>query len=64
VPRTRPESVEHHLTAEGERVHRAGHEVADSVLRECFAGLAEPERETLLRVLPKIGDTWPEAGTG
>ncbi|WP_329406290.1 MarR family winged helix-turn-helix transcriptional regulator [Streptomyces sp. NBC_00704] len=57
-------SIEHHLTAEGERILRAGHKVADSVLRECFEGLTEPERETLLRLLLKVEDARPEAGTG
>ncbi|MGW2620243.1 MarR family winged helix-turn-helix transcriptional regulator [Streptomyces sp. NPDC001500] len=56
--------IEHHLTAEGERMLNAGHEVADSVLRECFEGLTEPERETLLRLLLKVEDSRPEAGAG
>ncbi|MEU4876045.1 MarR family winged helix-turn-helix transcriptional regulator [Streptomyces sp. NPDC021608] len=56
--------IEHHLTAEGERVLNAGREVADSVLRECFENLTEPERETLLRLLLKAGEPVPEAGTG
>ena len=46
--------IEHHLTAEGERVLKAGHEVADAVLAECFEGLAEAERETLLGLLRKV----------
>ncbi|MCQ9129563.1 MarR family winged helix-turn-helix transcriptional regulator [Streptomyces hilarionis] len=56
--------IEHHLTAEGERVLNAGREVADSVLRECFENLTEPERETLLRLLLKAGEPGSEAGTG
>ncbi|MFJ9818509.1 MarR family winged helix-turn-helix transcriptional regulator [Streptomyces sp. NPDC101151] len=46
--------IEHHLTPDGVRVLRAGHEVADSVLAECFQGLAEREREALLGLLRKI----------
>ncbi|MFF1438967.1 MarR family winged helix-turn-helix transcriptional regulator [Streptomyces sp. NPDC058295] len=45
---------EHHLTPDGERVLEAGHEVADSVLTECFEGLTETEREALLGLLRKI----------
>ncbi|NEA63979.1 MarR family winged helix-turn-helix transcriptional regulator [Streptomyces sp. SID12488] len=45
---------EHHLTPEGERVLKAGHDVANSVLAECFEALAETERETLLGLLRKI----------
>ncbi|WP_328476499.1 MarR family winged helix-turn-helix transcriptional regulator [Streptomyces sp. NBC_00377] len=45
--------IEHHLTAEGQRVLKAGHEVADSVLAECFEGLSETEREALLGLLRK-----------
>ncbi|MEU5637663.1 MarR family winged helix-turn-helix transcriptional regulator [Streptomyces rishiriensis] len=56
--------IEHHLTAEGERVLHAGHGVADSVLRECFEGLTEPERQTLLGLLRKIEDSRPEAPAG
>jgi DNA-binding MarR family transcriptional regulator len=55
---------EHHLTADGERMLKAGHEVADPVLAECFEGLTETERETLLGLLRKIegrpeGDSRP-----
>lgn len=46
--------IEHHLTAEGERVLKAGHEVADAVLAECFEGLADAERKTLLGLLRKV----------
>ncbi|MDX3114794.1 MarR family winged helix-turn-helix transcriptional regulator [Streptomyces scabiei] len=56
--------IEHHLTAEGERVLNAGHDVADSVLRECFGGLTAPERETLLGLLRKIEESQPEAPAG
>ncbi|GGS11781.1 MarR family transcriptional regulator [Streptomyces humidus] len=56
--------IEHHLTAEGERVLNAGHEVADSVLRQCFGQLTEPERETLLRLLLKIEGPRPEGRAG
>ncbi|GAB1333001.1 MarR family winged helix-turn-helix transcriptional regulator [Streptomyces sennicomposti] len=55
--------IEHHLTPEGERVLRAGHEVADSVLAECFEALTATEREALLGLLTKIGgDAKPGAG--
>ncbi|MFJ8108279.1 MarR family winged helix-turn-helix transcriptional regulator [Streptomyces sp. NPDC096132] len=46
--------IEHHLTPEGNRVLKAGHEVADSVLEECFEGLTEAEREALLGLLRKM----------
>ncbi|KUN84215.1 MarR family winged helix-turn-helix transcriptional regulator [Streptomyces griseoruber] len=46
--------IEHHLTPEGNRVLKAGHVVADSVLEECFEGLTEPERAALLGLLLKI----------
>ncbi|MER5714164.1 MarR family winged helix-turn-helix transcriptional regulator [Streptomyces sp. NPDC002132] len=46
--------IEHHLTAEGQRVLTSGHEVADSVLAECFEGLEEAEREALLGLLRKL----------
>ncbi|NEC88448.1 MarR family winged helix-turn-helix transcriptional regulator [Streptomyces sp. SID12501] len=45
---------EHHLTPDGERVLKAGHEVANSVLAECFETLAETEREALLGLLRKM----------
>ncbi|KOV74494.1 MarR family transcriptional regulator [Streptomyces sp. NRRL WC-3618] len=54
---------EHHLTPDGERVLKAGHEVADSVLEQCFEGLAETERETLLGLLRKLEER-PEAEGG
>ncbi|MFJ1806897.1 MULTISPECIES: MarR family winged helix-turn-helix transcriptional regulator [unclassified Streptomyces] len=55
--------IEHHLTPEGQRVLKAGHGVADSVLAECFEGLAETEREALLGLLRKIeGRPEDEAG--
>ncbi|MFI1508688.1 hypothetical protein [Streptomyces sp. NPDC020597] len=46
--------IEHRFTAEGQRLLKAGHEVADSVLAECFEGLAEAERQALLGLLLKI----------
>lgn len=54
---------EHHLTPEGERVLEAGHEVANSVLTECFEGLTETEREALLGLLRKI-EGRPEGDSG
>lgn len=56
--------IEHHLTAEGERVLNAGHDVADTVLGECFEGLTEPERQTLLALLRKIEESQPEPPAG
>ncbi|MFI2641933.1 MarR family winged helix-turn-helix transcriptional regulator [Streptomyces sp. NPDC018610] len=47
--------IEHHLTPEGKRLLEAGHEVADSVLAECFEALTAPEREALLGLLRKLG---------
>ncbi|WP_371554395.1 MarR family winged helix-turn-helix transcriptional regulator [Streptomyces longwoodensis] len=44
----------HHLTPEGERRLRDGHEVADAVLAECFEPLTAAEREALLGLLHKI----------
>ncbi|GAA3141764.1 MarR family winged helix-turn-helix transcriptional regulator [Streptomyces echinatus] len=48
--------IEHHLTEAGERVLAAGHEVADRVLAECFAGLEEGERRTLLKLLQRLNE--------
>ncbi|WP_069773451.1 MarR family winged helix-turn-helix transcriptional regulator [Streptomyces sp. LUP30] len=56
--------IEHHLTAEGERVLNAGHDVADTVLGECFEGLTEAERQTLLALLRKIEESQPEPPAG
>ncbi|MFE9119968.1 MarR family winged helix-turn-helix transcriptional regulator [Streptomyces sp. NPDC007172] len=46
--------IEHHLTAEGRRVLRAGHEVADAALAECFEGLTTGDRASLLALLRKL----------
>ncbi|MFC8516703.1 MarR family winged helix-turn-helix transcriptional regulator [Streptomyces sp. NPDC057257] len=46
--------IEHHLTATGERTLAAGHKVADEVLAECFAPLAEGERVQLLELLWRL----------
>lgn len=54
---------EHHLTPDGERVLKAGHEVTNSVLAECFEALEETERETLLGLLRKIEER-PEGERG
>lgn len=48
--------IEHHLTQAGERVLEAGHTVADAVLEECFAGLDEGERGTLLKLLQRLNE--------
>ncbi|MEU7096906.1 MarR family winged helix-turn-helix transcriptional regulator [Streptomyces longwoodensis] len=47
--------IAHHLTPEGERRLRDGHQVADAVLAECFEPLTAAEREALLGLLHKIG---------
>ncbi|MGW8729462.1 MarR family winged helix-turn-helix transcriptional regulator [Streptomyces sp. NPDC055808] len=46
--------IEHHLTAAGRQMLRAGHEVADTTLAECFEGLTAADRESLLRLLRKL----------
>jgi DNA-binding MarR family transcriptional regulator len=46
--------IEHHLTADGEAVLRAGREVAVAVLTESFAGLTAGERDQLLALLAKV----------
>ncbi|MFD9389500.1 MarR family winged helix-turn-helix transcriptional regulator [Streptomyces sp. NPDC060000] len=46
--------IEHHLAPDGQRVLKAGHEVAEAVLAECFEGLTETEREALLGLLRKL----------
>ncbi|MDC2953722.1 MarR family winged helix-turn-helix transcriptional regulator [Streptomyces gilvifuscus] len=51
--------IEHHLTQAGERVLEAGHMVADAVLEECFAGLDEGERGTLLKLLQRLHEPTP-----
>ncbi|MCD9878637.1 MarR family winged helix-turn-helix transcriptional regulator [Streptomyces guryensis] len=49
--------IEHHLTPAGERVLKAGHQVAAEVLAECFAPLPEPDRATLLELLHRLNGT-------
>ncbi|WP_055492203.1 MarR family winged helix-turn-helix transcriptional regulator [Streptomyces sp. TP-A0356] len=46
--------IEHHLTPAGEETLKAGHQVADEVLAECFAPLTEAERTTLLDLLHRL----------
>lgn len=48
--------IEHHLTGQGSGCSRPGHEVADRVLAECFAGLGEEERATLLKLLQRLNE--------
>ncbi|GAA4085855.1 MarR family winged helix-turn-helix transcriptional regulator [Streptomyces sp. NPDC048491] len=55
--------IEHHLTAEGGRVLRAGHEVADAALAECFEGLTAGDRASLLALLRKLAAR-PDADGG
>jgi DNA-binding MarR family transcriptional regulator len=47
--------IEHHLTAPGEAIVRAGRQIATELLAESFAGLSGPERTQLLRLLAKVG---------
>ncbi|MGW1555022.1 MarR family winged helix-turn-helix transcriptional regulator [Streptomyces sp. NPDC002144] len=56
--------IEHHLTAEGERVLAAGHEVADRVLAECFEGLGAGERAELLGLLRRLNADGNEPAEG
>ena len=51
--------IEHHLTQAGERVLEVGHTVANTVLEECFAGLDEGERGTLLKLLQRLHEPTP-----
>jgi DNA-binding MarR family transcriptional regulator len=46
--------IEHHLTAEGQRVLDAGYTVHRRVLETSFAGLSEDERRTLMELLPRV----------
>jgi DNA-binding MarR family transcriptional regulator len=47
--------IEHHLTAPGEAIVRAGQQIAIRLLAESFAGLSGPERTQLLGLLAKVG---------
>jgi DNA-binding MarR family transcriptional regulator len=47
--------IEHHLTAPGKAIVRAGQQIATELLAESFAGLSGPERTQLLRLLAKVG---------
>jgi len=55
--------IEHHLTEAGERVLEAGHEVADQVLTQCFAGLEETDRAALLELLQRLNGEGAAAGS-
>ncbi|UUU38240.1 MarR family winged helix-turn-helix transcriptional regulator [Streptomyces sp. NBC_00162] len=46
--------IEHHLTPAGERVLKAGHQVADTVLASCFSTLSTADRATLLDLLQRL----------
>ncbi|MER6128766.1 MarR family winged helix-turn-helix transcriptional regulator [Streptomyces sp. NPDC001795] len=48
--------IEHHLTPAGEETLKAGHQVADEVLAECFAPLSEAERTTLHGLLLRLAE--------
>jgi DNA-binding MarR family transcriptional regulator len=47
--------IEHRLTAAGKKTLKAGHPIAEHVLRESFADLSERERATLLDLLHRTG---------
>jgi DNA-binding MarR family transcriptional regulator len=47
--------IEHHLTARGKAILRAGQDIATELLAESFAELSEPERAQLLGLLAKVG---------
>jgi DNA-binding MarR family transcriptional regulator len=47
--------IEHHLTAEGERVLADGRQVARDVLTRSFAGLTEADRAQLMHLLGRVG---------
>ncbi|MBT2540705.1 winged helix-turn-helix transcriptional regulator [Streptomyces sp. ISL-44] len=46
--------IEHHLTPAGERVLKAGHQIADTVLASCFSALSTADRATLLDLLQRL----------
>ncbi|MCX5613584.1 MULTISPECIES: MarR family winged helix-turn-helix transcriptional regulator [unclassified Streptomyces] len=46
--------IEHHLTPAGERVLKAGHQIADTVLASCFSTLSTADRATLLDLLQRL----------
>jgi len=49
-------AVRHTLTAEGERIRKAGAEILDSVLTESLSPLTSAERSTLHKLLTKVGE--------
>ena len=51
---SRGRAVRHQLTAEGERVRRAGAEIMQQVLGESFSPLSAPEQETFEKLLRKL----------
>src|SRR5579863_2430865 len=50
----RGRAVRHRLTAEGERVRRAGAEIMDRVLAESFSPLSEQQQQMFERLLRKL----------
>lgn len=56
--------IAHHLTPAGEATLKAGHQVADEVLAECFAPLSQAERTTLLGLLRRLTDGSGEPAAG
>ncbi|MCU1514763.1 MAG: putative MarR-family transcriptional regulator [Microbacteriaceae bacterium] len=47
--------IEHHLTPAGIQMLQSGSAIADTVLAQSFAPLAEAERETLFTLLGRVG---------
>ncbi|WP_330309712.1 MULTISPECIES: MarR family winged helix-turn-helix transcriptional regulator [unclassified Streptomyces] len=48
--------IEHYLTPAGERVLKAGHQIADEVLAACYSALSPADRATLLDLLQRIDE--------
>jgi DNA-binding MarR family transcriptional regulator len=47
--------IEHHLTAAGDAVMRAGQDITTELLGTSFAELSDPERTQLMHLLAKVG---------
>jgi len=47
--------IEHHLTADGERMLRDGQQIADATVAASFAPLTPAERENLYALLERVG---------
>jgi DNA-binding MarR family transcriptional regulator len=46
-------AVHHRLTKSGEATLKAGHPIVDEVFAESFAGLSDPQRDQLHRLLAR-----------